>query len=61
MSGGGKDGRLVLFDADLNPLGAQAAIEAHFGGVRVVSEGRGTQLLVSKGYSGFLTFYPSFG
>uniref|UniRef100_A0A1B0C8Z4 Uncharacterized protein n=2 Tax=Lutzomyia longipalpis TaxID=7200 RepID=A0A1B0C8Z4_LUTLO len=55
VSGGGKDGRLVLFDADLNVLGAQAAIEPHFGGIRVVSEGRGTQLLVGTTRNCILT------
>uniref|UniRef100_A0A1L8E5X0 Putative echinoderm microtubule-associated protein-like 1 n=2 Tax=Nyssomyia neivai TaxID=330878 RepID=A0A1L8E5X0_9DIPT len=55
VSGGGKDGRLVLFDVDLNPLGTQVAIEPHFGGVRVVSEGRGTQLLVGTTRNCILT------
>lgn len=31
LSGGGKDGRIVLFDADLNPTGTETEIEHHFG------------------------------
>lgn len=31
LSGGGKDGRIVLFDADLNPAGIENEIENHFG------------------------------
>ncbi|XP_045451782.1 echinoderm microtubule-associated protein-like 2 [Melitaea cinxia] len=46
VSGGGKDGRLVLFDADLNASGTENVIEGHYGGVRVVAEGRGNQLFV---------------
>ncbi|XP_022826453.1 echinoderm microtubule-associated protein-like 2 isoform X4 [Spodoptera litura] len=46
LSAGGKDGRLVLFGPDLTPTGQEAAIEGHYGGVRVVAEGRGDQLYV---------------
>ncbi|XP_047533848.1 echinoderm microtubule-associated protein-like 2 isoform X1 [Vanessa atalanta] len=46
VSGGGKDGRLVLFDADLSATGTENVIEGHYGGVRVVTEGRGRQLFV---------------
>ncbi|KAH9628734.1 hypothetical protein HF086_003688 [Spodoptera exigua] len=46
LSAGGKDGRLVLFGPDLSPTGQEAAIEGHYGGVRVVAEGRGDQLYV---------------
>lgn len=31
LSGGGKDGRIVIFDADLNPVGVDTEIEHHFG------------------------------
>lgn len=31
LSGGGKDGRIVLFDTDLNPTGVETEIEHHFG------------------------------
>ncbi|KAI8432436.1 hypothetical protein MSG28_004830 [Choristoneura fumiferana] len=47
LSGGGKDGRVVAFDADLNATGQENVIEGHYGGVRVVAEGRGSQLFVA--------------
>ncbi|XP_039756795.1 echinoderm microtubule-associated protein-like 2 isoform X2 [Pararge aegeria] len=46
VTAGGKDGRLVLFDGDLNATGTENIIEGHYGGVRVVAEGRGRQLFV---------------
>ncbi|XP_077290985.1 echinoderm microtubule-associated protein-like 2 isoform X2 [Arctopsyche grandis] len=46
LSGGGKDGRLIQLDGDLAPTGIECAIEGHFGGVRVLAEGRGSQVLV---------------
>ncbi|XP_046824221.1 echinoderm microtubule-associated protein-like 2 isoform X2 [Vespa crabro] len=46
VTGGGKDGRILHFDISLNPTGEIAQIEDHFGGIRTISEGRGSQLLV---------------
>ncbi|XP_014471855.1 PREDICTED: echinoderm microtubule-associated protein-like 2 isoform X7 [Dinoponera quadriceps] len=46
ITGGGKDGRILHFDATLNLTGEEAQIEDHFGGIRTLSEGRGSQLLV---------------
>lgn len=47
VTGGGKDGRIVFYDSSLKPVGQEAQIEEHFGGIRTVSEGRGsTQLLI---------------
>lgn len=46
LTGGGKDGRIVEFDADMNATGNENVIEGHFGGVRVLSEGRGSQVYV---------------
>ncbi|KOB78017.1 putative echinoderm microtubule associated protein like 1, partial [Operophtera brumata] len=46
LSAGGKDGRLVMFDAELNAQGLENTIEGHYGGVRVVAEGRGSQLFI---------------
>ncbi|CAG9788426.1 unnamed protein product [Diatraea saccharalis] len=46
LTAGGKDGRIVAFDADMNATGVEAVIEGHYGGVRAVSEGRGSQVLV---------------
>lgn len=55
ISGGGKDGRLVVFDADLNPTGIECEIEHHFGAVRVVAEGKGSQILVGTTRNCILT------
>ncbi|XP_017783168.1 PREDICTED: echinoderm microtubule-associated protein-like 2 isoform X2 [Nicrophorus vespilloides] len=46
ITGGGKDGKLVQFDPNLSKNREEITIEKHFGGVRVVSEGRGSQLLL---------------
>ncbi|XP_026730498.1 echinoderm microtubule-associated protein-like 2 isoform X3 [Trichoplusia ni] len=46
VTGGGKDGRIVLFDADMNAAGVENVIEGHYGGVRALAEGRGRQLYV---------------
>ncbi|XP_063217797.1 echinoderm microtubule-associated protein-like 2 isoform X3 [Bacillus rossius redtenbacheri] len=46
VTGGGKDGRLRQFDSNFNDTGLEAQVAEHFGCVRVVSEGRGSQLLV---------------
>lgn len=46
ITGGGKDGRVVMFDADMNSVGIENIIEGHYGGVRVVAEGRGSQIYI---------------
>ncbi|KAK0171777.1 hypothetical protein PV328_005183 [Microctonus aethiopoides] len=46
VTGGGKDGRILYFDSSLEPTGEGAQIEDHFGGIRTLSEGRGSQLLI---------------
>lgn len=46
ISGGGKDGRLVLMGEDMMPFGLENFIEPHFGAVRVVTQGKGMQILV---------------
>jgi echinoderm microtubule-associated protein-like 1/2 len=46
ISGGGKDGRLVMLGEDLSPIGLENLIEPHFGAVRVVTQGKGVQILV---------------
>lgn len=46
VTGGGKDGRLVQLDASLNPTGQETRVPEHLGPVRVIAEGRGSQLLV---------------
>lgn len=55
LSGGGKDGRIKLFDADLNPTGIETEIEHHFGAVRVIAEGKGSQLLIGTTRNCILT------
>ncbi|XP_037024980.1 echinoderm microtubule-associated protein-like 2 isoform X2 [Bradysia coprophila] len=45
-SGGGKDGRIVLFDVDMNPTSVEMEVEPHFGAVRVIAEGKGSQFLI---------------
>lgn len=61
ISGGGKDGRIVQFDGQLNKTGEEALIEGSFGGVRVVSEGRGSQVLVGTTRNCILTGALSLG
>ncbi|XP_051176451.1 echinoderm microtubule-associated protein-like 2 isoform X2 [Leptopilina boulardi] len=46
VTGGGKDGMLYHLDGSLNKTGQSAQIEDHFGGIRTVNEGRGSQFLV---------------
>ncbi|KAK7871406.1 hypothetical protein R5R35_006108 [Gryllus longicercus] len=46
VTGGGKDGRLVQFDSQFNATGLETQLVEHVGAVRVVAEGRGSQLLV---------------
>jgi microtubule-associated protein-like 1/2 len=46
VTGGGKDGRIVLFDSTLQKRREETQIEGHYGGIRVVSEGCGSQLIV---------------
>ncbi|KAK7582719.1 hypothetical protein V9T40_014164 [Parthenolecanium corni] len=48
ITGGGKDGRIVQFDSNLQPTGFEAQIAEHLGGIRALSEGRGSQLLVGS-------------
>ncbi|KAM3959706.1 echinoderm microtubule-associated protein-like 2 isoform 3-T3 [Aphomia sociella] len=46
LTAGGKDGRIVMFDPEMNPTGLENTIEGHYGGVRVVAEGRGSQVFI---------------
>ncbi|XP_044004070.1 echinoderm microtubule-associated protein-like 2 isoform X2 [Aphidius gifuensis] len=46
ITGGGKDGKILYFDESLNLAGEGVQIEDHFGGIRTVSESRGSQLLI---------------
>ncbi|KAK4886318.1 hypothetical protein RN001_002589 [Aquatica leii] len=55
VSGGGKDGRMVQFDSNLERTGDESQIEGHYGGIRIISEGRGSQLLVGTTRNCILT------
>ncbi|KAK9511688.1 hypothetical protein O3M35_000303 [Rhynocoris fuscipes] len=48
VSGGGKDGIIKQLDPDLQPSGYETRLAPHVGGVRTVTEGRGSQLLVGS-------------
>lgn len=55
ISGGGKDGKLVLFQDNLSSSNAVYTIEPHFGGIRVVTQGRGNQLFIGTTRNCILT------
>lgn len=65
ITGGGKDGKILYFDESLKPTGDEAQIEDHFGGIRTVAEGRGSQLLIGTTRNCILVgdvrlgFYPA--
>ena len=46
VSGGGKDSKLILLDPELQLTGEETSVAEQYGGVRQISEGRGSQLLV---------------
>lgn len=46
LTGGGKDHRIVQLDADLNPSGDAVTIDATYGGIRAIMEGRNEQIFV---------------
>ncbi|XP_071055971.1 echinoderm microtubule-associated protein-like 2 isoform X1 [Onthophagus taurus] len=46
VTGGGKDGRVQHLDSNMKKVEDDIQIEGHFGGIRVISEGRGSQLLL---------------
>ena len=43
VSGGGRDGRLVQYDAQYQHTGREAQLPDQLGGIRTVTEGGGTQ------------------
>lgn len=47
VTGGGKDGKLVFLNSEFQPLD-EGHIGEQYGGVRQISESRGSQLLVGK-------------
>jgi len=48
VSGGGKDGRLVLLNQQLQPTGDETLVGSGYGAVRHIAEGRGDQLLIGN-------------
>ena len=48
VTGGGKDRRLVQFDALYKRTGMEAELPEHLGSVRTISQGRGSQLLLGS-------------
>ncbi|XP_052123400.1 echinoderm microtubule-associated protein-like 1 isoform X4 [Frankliniella occidentalis] len=61
VSGGGKDRRIVQLDSQLNATGFETQIPEHAGGIRVLSEGRGMQLLVGTTKNSILVGSLSMG
>ncbi|KAL1490011.1 hypothetical protein ABEB36_013925 [Hypothenemus hampei] len=61
VTGGGKDSRIVQFDSNLAKTGVISQIERHYGGVRVISEGRGSQLLIGTTRNCVLNGTPELG
>lgn len=43
VSGGGKDGKLILFQENLSSVDSVFTIESHFGGVRTIIQGHGSE------------------
>jgi len=48
VTGGGKDRKLVLFDATYRRNGAEAELPEHLGSVRTISQGKGSQLVLGS-------------
>jgi len=46
LTGGGKDGRVVQWDAELTKAEVETVIPEQYGPVRTITEGRGSQLIV---------------
>ncbi|CAH1124195.1 unnamed protein product [Ceutorhynchus assimilis] len=61
VTGGGKDSRVVQFDYNLSKSNVISQIERHYGGVRVISEGRGSQLLLGTTRNCVLNGTPELG
>ncbi|XP_066252932.1 echinoderm microtubule-associated protein-like 2 isoform X1 [Euwallacea similis] len=61
ITGGGKDSKIVQFDYNLIRTGIVSQIERHYGGVRVISEGRGSQLLLGTTRNCILNGTPELG
>ena len=55
VTGGGKDGRLVRYDSNFMATGREAQLPDHLGGIRTVSQGHGSQLLVGTTRNSILT------
>ncbi|ERL89298.1 hypothetical protein D910_06670 [Dendroctonus ponderosae] len=61
ITGGGKDSKIIQFDHNLSRTGVVSQIAHHYGGVRVISEGRGSQLLLGTTRNCILNGNPEMG
>ena len=55
ITGGGKDSRLVKFDTMYRKVGVEAQLPDHLGSIRIISQGRGSQLLIGTTKNSILT------
>ena len=55
VTGGGRDGRVVLYDQTFCPTGREAQLPPHLGSVRTISQGAGSQLLIGTTRNSVLT------
>ena len=55
ITGGGKDSRIVKFDTMYRKVGVEAHLPEHLGSIRIISQGRGSQLLLGTTKNSILT------
>ena len=55
ITGGGKDSRIVKFDTMYRKVGLEAQLPDHLGSIRIISQGKGSQLLLGTTKNSILT------
>lgn len=55
ITGGGKDSRIVKFDTMYRKVGVEAQLPEHLGSIRIISQGKGSQLLIGTTKNSILT------
>ena len=55
VTGGGKDSRIVKFDTMYRKVGLEAQLPEHLGSIRIISQGKGSQLLLGTTKNSILT------
>ena len=55
VTGGGKDSRIVKFDTMYRKVGLEAQLPDHLGSIRIISQGKGSQLLIGTTKNSILT------